>query len=287
MRPLADGARGRSARRGAGGHRRQPVVRARSRSVAAAPASGAPGSAVGTRYTFVSPEYFSDPADSDSCRDADSAPDEGRASARVAIVSAATAQRLLARRRSDRAVHPHRAAGRPAGERASRATPRSPSSASSPTWSAGCIFDGQDAGHIYLPMHPADPHAIALLMRPRSDRELGPSALQEIFRRVAPDPQVFEADAARRDARGADVSASRGVVDRLAARGDRAGAERVRAVRGAVLHADAAHAGDRHPHGARRDGRRGRAAGDGAVRAPGGDRAPRSASRSPSACSRS
>ena len=55
------------------------------------------------------------------------------------------------------------------------------------------VFDGRDAGHIYLPAHAADPHATALLLRPRFDRDLGPSALQDIFRRVAPDPQVFEA----------------------------------------------------------------------------------------------
>ena len=58
---------------------------------------------------------------------------------------------------------------------------------------SGLLFDGRDAGHIYLPTHAADPHAIALLMRPRSERELSPSALQEIFRKAAPDPQVFEA----------------------------------------------------------------------------------------------
>jgi hypothetical protein len=58
---------------------------------------------------------------------------------------------------------------------------------------SGMVFDGQDAGHIYLPAHAGDPHVYALLMRPRADRELGPSALQDVFRKVAPDPQVFEA----------------------------------------------------------------------------------------------
>src|SRR4029453_8667162 len=58
---------------------------------------------------------------------------------------------------------------------------------------SGMMFDGEGAGHIYLPAHAGDPHVYALLMRPRSDRELGPSTLQEVFRKVAPDPQVFEA----------------------------------------------------------------------------------------------
>jgi ABC-type antimicrobial peptide transport system permease subunit len=55
------------------------------------------------------------------------------------------------------------------------------------------MFDGPDAGHIYLPITSDDRHATAALVRGRTPRELGPEALQEIFRRIAKDPQVFEA----------------------------------------------------------------------------------------------
>ena len=58
---------------------------------------------------------------------------------------------------------------------------------------SGMVFDGRDAGHIYLPTHAADPHALAVLVRPRASTALGPDVLQEIFRRAGPDPEVFEA----------------------------------------------------------------------------------------------
>jgi len=52
---------------------------------------------------------------------------------------------------------------------------------------------GTDSGHIYLPMSFNNAHAMAILARGLTDRELTPEALQEIFRRVVPDPQLFEA----------------------------------------------------------------------------------------------
>ena len=36
-------------------------------------------------------------------------------------------------------------------------------------------------------------YAVAALVRARTPRDLSPEALQDLFRRVAPDPQVFEA----------------------------------------------------------------------------------------------
>jgi hypothetical protein len=55
------------------------------------------------------------------------------------------------------------------------------------------VFDGRDAGHIYLPTHAADPHAIApadaAAVRPRS-RSLGAAGH---LQKAAPDPHVFEA----------------------------------------------------------------------------------------------
>ena len=83
---------------------------------------------------------------------------------------------------------------------------------------SGLMVDGRDAGHIYLPMAAADPHAIALLVRPRSERDLGPEALQEIFRRVVPDPQVFEALPLADMQATADLSVPGRGVGRIAAR---------------------------------------------------------------------
>jgi hypothetical protein len=56
----------------------------------------------------------------------------------------------------------------------------------------GMMVVGRDRGHIYLPITSADPHAIAILLRAKADRDLDAESLQRIFRSVAPDPQVFE-----------------------------------------------------------------------------------------------
>jgi ABC-type antimicrobial peptide transport system permease subunit len=50
---------------------------------------------------------------------------------------------------------------------------------------------GHDRSHLYLPIARGNEHATAILIRGRGD--LTPAALQEIFRRVAPEPQIFEA----------------------------------------------------------------------------------------------
>ena len=42
-------------------------------------------------------------------------------------------------------------------------------------------------------MTQTNPHASAIILRDRADRDLRPVMLQEIFRRVAAEPQVFEA----------------------------------------------------------------------------------------------
>jgi hypothetical protein len=56
----------------------------------------------------------------------------------------------------------------------------------------GFLVSGHDPGHIYLPMTHTNGHASAILVRGRTDRELRPEVFQEIFRRVVPEPQVFE-----------------------------------------------------------------------------------------------
>ena len=160
----------------------------RSRAVAAAPAGVR---AVPTRYTFVSPEYFAilriPVVGGRGFR-----VDEEGAASRVAIVSAATAKAFwLAENPVGRAVRIERPEGRPVDEL--------------PGYSeltivgvvkdvvSGIVYDGTDAGHIYLPIRPTDPNATAVLVRPRSERDLGPDALQRIFKEVVPDPQTFEA----------------------------------------------------------------------------------------------
>jgi predicted permease len=55
------------------------------------------------------------------------------------------------------------------------------------------LVAGHDRGHIYLPIARGNTQATAILVRGRGDRDLSPAALQEIFRRVAPEPQIFEA----------------------------------------------------------------------------------------------
>jgi predicted permease len=162
----------------------------RSRSVAAAPASTPTGSAVGMRYTFVSPEYFA-LLRMPIVQGRGFRPDEGRSAARLAVVSAATAKAFWPGVNPiGQTIRIERPEGRPVNELPGYSEVAVVGIV--PDVVSGMIFDGQDAGHIYLPMHPADPHATALLLRFRPDRNLGPSALQEVFRRVAPDPQVFE-----------------------------------------------------------------------------------------------
>jgi predicted permease len=161
----------------------------RTRAVAAAPASGP--SATGTRFSFVSPEYF--PILRIPIRQGRPfSAAEGRASARVAIVSAATAAAFWPGADPiGQSIRIERPEGRPVSELPGYSEVTVVGVV--PDVVSGLLFDGRDAGHIYLPTHAGDPHAIALLMRPRSGRELSPSALQEIFRKAAPDPQVFEA----------------------------------------------------------------------------------------------
>ena len=162
----------------------------RTRTVAAAPAS-ASRSAIGTRYTFVSPEYFPI-LRIPILQGRGFTAVEGQASARVAVVSAATAAAFWPKTDPiGQSIRIERPEGRPVNELPGYSEVVVVGVA--PDVVSGMIFDGQDAGHIYLPTNAADSHAFAALIRPRSDRELGPATLQDVFRKIAPDPQVFEA----------------------------------------------------------------------------------------------
>jgi predicted permease len=161
----------------------------RSRAVAASAGTG--GAAASTRYTFVSPEYFSI-LRMPIARGRGFRADEARVSARVAIVSEATARAFWPGANPvGQSIRIERPEGRPVDELPGYTdvtvigTTRDVVS--------GMMFDGRDAGHIYLPTDAAAPHAIAVLVRPRTDGALGPDVLQEIFRRAGPDPDLFEA----------------------------------------------------------------------------------------------
>jgi predicted permease len=160
----------------------------RSRAIAAAPAEAA--TTAGTRFTFVSPEYFAllrIPIAGRVFR-----ADEAAASARVAIVSRATASAFWPGANAiGRTIRIEQANGRPVEDLPGYTEVTVVGVAADVV--SGLLVDGRDTGHIYLPVSAADPHAIALLVRPRGERDLGPEALQEIFRRVSTEPQIYEA----------------------------------------------------------------------------------------------
>ena len=159
------------------------------RIVAAAPAGGA--LVKPTRITFVSPEFFSTLrlpiAQGRGFRD-----DEARTAARVAIVASATAAALWP---GEDPMGKTMKLGRVEG-RSDDELPDYPDATIVGVVRdivSDILLNGTDSGHIYLPMTSNNVHATAILARGRTDRELTPEALQEIFRRVVPDPQLFEA----------------------------------------------------------------------------------------------
>jgi predicted permease len=160
----------------------------RSRAVAASP-SESPASG-GTRFTFVSPDYFPMlriPIE----RGRGFSLAEAAASVRVAIVSRATANAFWPGVDPiGRTIRIERPEGRPVQEIAGYTEVTVVGVAGDVV--SGFMVDGRDTGHIYLPMTAADPHAVALLVKPRVAGGLDPRALQEVFRRVSPEPEVFE-----------------------------------------------------------------------------------------------
>jgi len=159
------------------------------RIVAAAPA-GAP-EATRTRCTFVSPEFFPilglPIIDGRGFRAG-----EAQSAARVAIVSASTAKAFWPGENPiGKTLRIERANGRPVEE-----VPEYPEVAIVGTVGdivSGILITGHEPNHIYLPIDQSNIHATAILMRGRTEREPTPEALQDIFTRVASDPQIFEA----------------------------------------------------------------------------------------------
>ena len=169
-----------------------PLFNAARRVAAAAADSPANASnAKRTHCTFVSPEFFSI-LRIPIVRGRAFRADEARAAARVAIISAATASAFWpAEDPIGKRIRIERPEGRPVDELPGYSEVTVVGTVRDIV--TGMMVAGHDAGHLYLPMTSADVHATAILVRGRTDRDLGAEALQDIFRRVAPEPQVFEA----------------------------------------------------------------------------------------------
>jgi predicted permease len=162
----------------------------RTRAVAATTSARTAG-ALPMRYTFVSPQYFS-VLRIPILQGRGFRVDEGHSTAPVAIVSAATAHALWPGEDpigKSLAIEPSQ--GRPVDDLPGYSHVIVVGTARDVV--SGLLVDGQDTNHIYLPASHTDSHARALLVRARSERELGPEALQQLFRQAAPDPEAFEA----------------------------------------------------------------------------------------------
>jgi len=150
------------------------------------------GAAVNTIYSFVSPEFFP-MLRMPITRGRAFRPDEATTSARVAIVSEATA----------RAFWP---GADPIGQVIVFTRPQGPVRddddldgysqvtvvGTVPDVVSGIMFEGPDRAHIYLPATAADRHAIAMLITPRAASDFRPDMLRETFRRLGQDPDRFE-----------------------------------------------------------------------------------------------
>ena len=162
----------------------------RTRSVAAGP-SGAASVARPVRYTFVAPEYFPI-LRVPIVQGRGFLAAEARSAASVAIVSTSTARAFWPDQDPiGKTIRIEPPEGRPVDQLAGYTQLTVVGTVSDVV--SGLMVDGTDSGHIYLPITADDTHAIAVLVRGRTPRDLSPEALQAIFRRVAKDPQVFEA----------------------------------------------------------------------------------------------
>ena len=151
----------------------------------------AEGLRVATPYHFVSPDYFAT-LRMPILRGRGFREEEARAEGRVAIVSAATA----------RAFWPGQD---PIGKAVRIASPSAAPGHELAGYSdvtivgttgdviSGLIVDGPEPGHLYLPTSPGSRHARALLARARAPRDLSPEPMQQILKRAAADPEIFEA----------------------------------------------------------------------------------------------
>ena len=114
---------------------------------------------------------------------------------------------------------------------------------------SGFVYDGKDRTHLYLPTSPSGTHAGALLVRGRTPAEFRRDTLPVLLERVHPDPFALEALRWKRSWR-CNVPPQGRVVDRIAARMI-AWPSACLAVCRLDLHAESTDSGARHPHGAR------------------------------------
>jgi predicted permease len=142
------------------------------------------------RYTFVSPEFFS-VLQIPVVRGRGFLPDESRSSARVAIVSEATARAFWPG--ADPIGQTLRFA-RPASDRIDEIEGYTHATVIGIVRDvvSGMMVEGPDRGHLYLPAVASDRHAVALLIRPRGTTGFGPNVARQIFRRFGLDPDTFE-----------------------------------------------------------------------------------------------
>jgi predicted permease len=161
----------------------------RTRAVAAG--SARTPAAKATRYTFVSPAYFS-VLRIPIARGRGFRQEEAIAAAPVAIVSDATAQTFWPGEDPiGQTLTVESANGRPVDDLPGYS--RITVIGTVRDVVSGLLVDGTDTTHVYLPVSPSDDRAGALLVRGRTDRDLGPEVLQQLFRQAAPDPEAFEA----------------------------------------------------------------------------------------------
>jgi len=159
-----------------------------SRQTLVTPADGA--TAVATRYTFVSPEYFSI-LRIPILRGRGFRADEAASEAHVGIMSAATA----------RAFWP---GADPIGRTIRIEQAAADSRNTLPGYShvvivgvakdvvSGFVYDGIDRAHLYLPTSPAGTHAAALLVRGREPSTFQRAVLPSLLEGVHADPFAFE-----------------------------------------------------------------------------------------------
>jgi hypothetical protein len=150
----------------------------------------AASAAVPTRYTFVSPEFFTvlrlPVTHGRAFRD-----DEARSAARVAIVSEATAHAFWP---GASAIGQTIRIDRPDGRRVDELPGYTEVAVVGVVRDvvSGIMLEGRDTGHVYLPASAADPHASALLVRPPNGSGFRPDMARETFRRLGYDPETFE-----------------------------------------------------------------------------------------------
>jgi len=160
-----------------------------SRQTLVTPADGA--TAVTTRYTFVSPEYFPI-LRIPILRGRGFRADEAASEAHVGIISAATA-------------HAFWPGVDPIGRTIRIEQAGADSGNTLPGYStvvivgvakdvvSGFVYDGIDRAHLYLPTSPAGTHAAALLVRGREPSTFRRDVLPGLLERVHADPFAFEA----------------------------------------------------------------------------------------------